>query len=47
MCESNLLIQKSSEENYYSKMEPRGAILMVCDDLAAALGEKTEANGSA
>ncbi|OWZ76694.1 acetyltransferase [Cryptococcus neoformans Bt85] len=35
------------EENYYSKMEPRGAILMVCDDLATALGEKTEANGSA
>ncbi|WVQ84539.1 hypothetical protein IAT38_006693 [Cryptococcus sp. DSM 104549] len=32
------------EENYYSKMEPRGAILMVCDDIAAVLGEK--ANGA-
>ncbi|WVQ74344.1 hypothetical protein IAR50_003944 [Cryptococcus sp. DSM 104548] len=27
------------EENYYSKMEPRGAILMVCEDIAAAIGE--------
>jgi len=26
-------------ENYYSKMEPRGAILMVCEDVRAALGE--------
>lgn len=32
-------------ENYYSKMEPRDAILMVCDDIAAVLGEKT--NGAA
>jgi hypothetical protein len=32
-------------EDYYSKMEPRGAILMVCDDLTAALGQKT--NGDA
>jgi hypothetical protein len=32
-------------ENYYSKMEPRDAILMVCDDIAAASG--SSANGAA
>ena len=32
-------------ENYYSKMEPRGAVLMVCDDIAAALGDK-QTNGT-
>jgi len=34
-------------ENYYSKMEPRVAILMVCEDIAAALGEKDKSNGTA
>ncbi|RSH91412.1 hypothetical protein EHS25_009711 [Saitozyma podzolica] len=32
-------------DDYYSKMEPRGAVLMVCDDIASALGEAP--NGSA
>ncbi|WWC64772.1 uncharacterized protein I303_107384 [Kwoniella dejecticola CBS 10117] len=36
------------EENYYSKVEPRGAVIMVCEDIAAALGEGgDEVNGSA
>ncbi|ORY31669.1 hypothetical protein BCR39DRAFT_493734 [Naematelia encephala] len=26
-------------KDYYSKMQPRDAVLMVCDDIAAALGE--------
>nr|ODN90919.1 acetyltransferase [Cryptococcus depauperatus CBS 7855] len=39
--------QAGVQENYYSRMEPRGAIMMVCEDIATALGEKTEANGSA
>ncbi len=26
-------------ENYYSKMEPKAAVLMVCEDIGAALGE--------
>jgi hypothetical protein len=34
-----------SIDDYYSKMEPRGAVLMVCDDIASALGEAP--NGSA
>jgi hypothetical protein len=33
-----------SIDDYYSKMEPRGAVLMVCDDIASALGEAP--NGS-
>ncbi|KAK4683906.1 hypothetical protein P7C73_g6306, partial [Tremellales sp. Uapishka_1] len=33
-------------ENYYSKMEPRAASLMVLDDIASALGEKPTSNGS-
>ena len=32
-------------ENYYSKMEPRGAILMVLEDITANIVEKT--NGAA
>ncbi|KAI9633739.1 acetyltransferase [Dioszegia hungarica] len=32
-------------KNFYSKMQPSGAVLMVCDDIAAALGET--ANGTA
>lgn len=28
-----------SEETYYTKMEPRAAWILVCDDIAAALGE--------
>jgi ribosomal protein S18 acetylase RimI-like enzyme len=32
-------------DGYYAKMEPRGAVFMVCEDIAAALGDK--ANGSA
>jgi ribosomal protein S18 acetylase RimI-like enzyme len=30
----------SRVENYYSKMEPRGATLMVLDDIKTVLGEK-------
>ncbi|KAK8853361.1 hypothetical protein IAR55_004065 [Kwoniella newhampshirensis] len=33
-------------KDYYSKIEPRDAILMVCEDIASLLGEKTEPNGS-
>ena len=29
-----------SVKDYYSKMEPRDATLMVCDDIAATLGEQ-------
>lgn len=36
---------EDSIDDYYSKMEPRGAVLMVCDDIASALGEAP--NGSA
>jgi GNAT superfamily N-acetyltransferase len=32
-------------DNYYARMEPRAAWLLVCDDIAAALGE-TAANGA-
>ena len=35
-----------SVEDYYSKVEPKGAVLMVCEDLGAALGEKGP-NGTA
>jgi hypothetical protein len=35
----------SRVENYYSKMEPRGATLMVLDDIKTVLGEKV--NGTA
>jgi hypothetical protein len=27
-------------ETYYSKMEPRAAWILTCEDIAAALGEK-------
>lgn len=33
-------------KDYYSKMEPRDAILMVCEDISVALGED-KSNGSA
>lgn len=33
-------------KDYYSKMEPRDAIIMVCEDIAAAIGED-KVNGSA
>ncbi len=32
-------------DNYYARMEPRAAWLLVCDDIAAALGEAA-ANGA-
>jgi hypothetical protein len=37
-------------KDYYTKTEPKDAILMVCEDIAAALGEQDSsagANGSA
>ncbi|WWC91883.1 uncharacterized protein L201_006832 [Kwoniella dendrophila CBS 6074] len=36
------------EENYYSKVEPHGAIIMICEDISAALGEESQQqpNGS-
>ncbi|WVW86340.1 hypothetical protein I302_108384 [Kwoniella bestiolae CBS 10118] len=34
------------EENYYSKVEPHGAIIMVCEDIAKSLGESEQPNGS-
>ncbi|WWC72180.1 uncharacterized protein I206_106140 [Kwoniella pini CBS 10737] len=33
------------EENYYSKVEPHGAIIMVCEDITTAIGEN-QPNGS-
>lgn len=34
-----------SDETYYAKMEPRAAWILVCDDIAAALGEAQQPNG--
>ena len=33
-------------ENFYSKLEPRDAIVMVLDDIATALGETPTPNGA-
>ncbi|WVR09577.1 hypothetical protein IAU60_006647 [Kwoniella sp. DSM 27419] len=39
--------QVGVEENYYSKAEPKGAMIMVCEDIAAALGEQTNGDAQA
>ncbi|OCF34217.1 acetyltransferase [Kwoniella heveanensis BCC8398] len=38
--------QVGVEENYYSKAEPKGAMIMVLEDIASALGEQPNGNGN-
>jgi hypothetical protein len=33
-------------KDYYTKTEPKDAILMVCEDIASALGEEEAAAGA-
>jgi len=36
-----------SVKDYYTKMEPKDALLMVCQDISAALGEEAVPSGTA
>jgi len=37
----------TSVKDYYTKIEPKDALLMVCEDISSALGGEATQNGTA